>query len=61
VATEFEYRISVVGPDWLVANKGDDALRELNTLGKDGWQLAAVFSHPGDGLVSVVLQRPRSS
>ena len=59
VTTPFEFRISVVSPDWLVAHKGADALRELNTLGTEGWQLAAVFSNPGENLVSVVLQRPR--
>jgi hypothetical protein len=57
----FEFRVSVVGPDWLTASKGDDATRELNTLGEEGWQLAAVFSHPGDASVSVILQRPISN
>jgi hypothetical protein len=56
--TPFEYRVSVVGPEWLIENKGDDATRELNTLGLEGWQLAAVFSHPGGNSVSVILQRP---
>ena len=56
--TPFEYRVSVVGPDWLINKKGDEATIELNTLGQDGWQLAAVFTHPGDNSVSVILQRP---
>ena len=54
----YEFRVSVVGPDWLIAKKGDAATAELNTLGAEGWQLAAVFTHPGDNLVSVILQRP---
>jgi hypothetical protein len=58
VNTPFEFRISVVGPDWLTGKRGDDAARELNELGEQGWQLAAVFSHPDDSLVSVILQRP---
>jgi hypothetical protein len=56
--THFEFRVSVVGPDWLINKKGDEATIELNTLGLDGWQLAAVFTHPGDNSVSVILQRP---
>lgn len=57
VTTSFEFRISVVGPDWLTGKNGDDAARELNELGEQGWQLATVFSHPDDSLVSVILQR----
>jgi hypothetical protein len=56
--TAFEFRVSVVGPDWLIAKKGDAATAELNTLGREGWHLAAVFTHPGDNSVSVILQRP---
>jgi hypothetical protein len=47
MTTLFEFRVSVVG----------DATRELNTLGQEGWRLAAVFSHPGALSVSVILQR----
>ena len=54
----FEFRVSVVGPEWLVSEKGDEATAELNTLGQEGWQLAAVFTHPGGNSVSVILQRP---
>lgn len=54
----FEFRVSVVGPDWLINEKGDEATAELNTLGQEGWQLAAVFTHPGSTSVSVILQRP---
>ena len=56
--TPYEFRVSVVGPDWLIAEKGDAATAEMNTLGREGWQLAAVFTHPGDYSVSVILQRP---
>lgn len=59
--TQFEYRISVVGREWLIAKRGEDATRELNALGDDGWQLAAVFAHPIEPLVSVILQRPIST
>ena len=38
---------------WLTAGKGHDATSELNTLGQEGWQLAAIFPHPGDAVVSV--------
>jgi hypothetical protein len=58
VVTQFEYRISVVGREWLIANRGEDATRELNKLGEEGWQLAAVFAHPVESTVSVILQRP---
>ena len=61
MTSAFEFRISVVGPDWLTLRNGDDAKRELDTLGREGWQLAAIFSHPTDHLVSVVLQRPISA
>jgi hypothetical protein len=56
--TPFEFRVSVVSPDWLINKRGDEATAELNTLGQEGWQLAAVFSHPGEFSVSVILQRP---
>ena len=56
--TPYEFRVSVVGPDWLINTKGDEATTELNTLGQEGWQLAAVFVHPGEKSLSVILQRP---
>jgi hypothetical protein len=58
---QYEYRIAVVGRDWLIANRGDDATRELNTLGEDGWQLVAVFAHPVEPVVSVILHRELSA
>jgi hypothetical protein len=56
--TPFEYRISVVGRDWLIAKRGEDATRELNALGQEGWELAAVFAHPVEAVVSVIMKRP---
>jgi hypothetical protein len=56
--TPYEFRVSVVGPDWLINTKGDEATTELNALGQEGWQLAAVVVHPGQKSLSVILQRP---
>ncbi len=53
---KFEFRISVVAPDWLTRRDGEDALRELNTLGDDGWELAGVFPYPAPS-VTVIMQR----